>query len=419
MQHRSHQPHTTTTTTTTVTTTYHHPAAHQQQQQLPHEYQHQHQYQQQPHQYQQQHQQQHQQQQHQQPHWQQPQSQHQLSDQRAPLPPPQAAYIPAAGTGTSGSRKAVLVGINYAGKKYALKGCINDANNIRNVLVQKYGYSADARSMIVMTDDSRDPRVRPTTKNILAALHWLVAGARAGDHLFFSYSGHGSQVKDTTGDRANGLDDTICPEDFEQNGQIDSDVLHKILVSSVPSGVKLTVLMDCCHSGTMLELPYTYRPDANGAMTPFDAVKTGVLLFSEFRDLFHGGFTTTKIQKAQGLFTELKSLAAAIANTGTGGGESGGYTHEHFELAAHDGPKTVYLISGCLDNQTSADATMNGRASGALTYAFLSVVGREGAGLTYEGLLLRLRAFMREDKFTQIPQLSCGVPVDPHSPFSV
>ena len=55
------------------------------------------------------------------------------------------------------------------------------------------------------------------------------------------------QVRDPDGDRESGLDDTICPVDFERYGQITSDTLHRALVSPLANGVRLTVIFDCCH----------------------------------------------------------------------------------------------------------------------------------------------------------------------------
>jgi metacaspase-1 len=57
----------------------------------------------------------------------------------------------------------------------------------------------------------------------------------------------GGQVEDPDGDRDSGFDDTICPVDFEQYGQITSDTLHRVLVTPLAPGVRLTVIFDCCH----------------------------------------------------------------------------------------------------------------------------------------------------------------------------
>jgi Caspase domain len=56
----------------------------------------------------------------------------------------------------------------------------------------------------------------------------------------------GGQVQDPDGDRK-GKFDTICPVDFEKSGQITSDTLHRVLVTPLAPGVRLTVIFDCCH----------------------------------------------------------------------------------------------------------------------------------------------------------------------------
>ena len=42
-------------------------------------------------------------------------------------------------------------------------------------------------------------------------------------------------------------------------GQIPDDALWKKLVNMVPEGVRLTAIMDCCHSGTGLDLPFKFQ----------------------------------------------------------------------------------------------------------------------------------------------------------------
>jgi hypothetical protein len=67
------------------------------------------------------------------------------------------------------------------------------------------------------------------------------------------------QVRDPDGDRESGFDDTICPVDFEKYGQITSDTLHKVLVTPLAPGVRLTVIFDCCHCQAYLPLLRVYR----------------------------------------------------------------------------------------------------------------------------------------------------------------
>jgi hypothetical protein len=67
-------------------------------------------------------------------------------------------------------RKALLIGINYTGSKHELRGCQNDALNMRSYLVQDRGYSPAAHDMVMMTDtpENRGTPFEPTVANIMA-----------------------------------------------------------------------------------------------------------------------------------------------------------------------------------------------------------------------------------------------------------
>ena len=74
---------------------------------------------------------------------------------------------------------------------------------------------------------------------------------------------------------------------------------------------------------------------------------------------------------------------------------------------------TVVSLSGCTDKQTSADAFFGGVPNGALTKAFLACT----SPTTYRGLVQQVRAFMKRNKFTQVPQLESGTVLNVDSPF--
>merc|ERR1712000_630693 len=55
-----------------------------------------------------------------------------------------------------------------------------------------------------------------------------------------------------------GYDEVIYPVDFRTAGHIVDDEMHRIMVKSLPPGVRLTAIFDSCHSGSALDLPYIY-----------------------------------------------------------------------------------------------------------------------------------------------------------------
>lgn len=94
-------------------------------------------------------------------------------------------------------KKALIIGINYFGTSHQLKGCINDAMNVREYLVRERGFSPDPNDMVILTDDPKNMRTPfyPTGANMMAAFRWLVSSNNAGDSLWLSYSGHGSTFR--------------------------------------------------------------------------------------------------------------------------------------------------------------------------------------------------------------------------------
>jgi len=155
---------------------------------------------------------------------------------------------------SSGRFRALLVGINYGGTSSELRGCHNDVETMRRYLLGQ-GYSED--NMRVLLDDGACEE--PTRDNIVAAFSWLSEGAQAGDSLFFHYSGHGASVRDDDGDEEDGKDEALVPCDYESAGLLRDDETYRTLVGPLPDGVWLTCVLDCCHSGTILDLPYLFQ----------------------------------------------------------------------------------------------------------------------------------------------------------------
>ncbi|KAG2551514.1 hypothetical protein PVAP13_9KG401800 [Panicum virgatum] len=165
-----------------------------------------------------------------------------------------------------GKKRAVLVGITYAGGMRRgcgeLRGPINDVKCMRNLLCQRFGFPAEC--IIMLTDDQRDPFRLPTKDNIRMAMQWLVQGCSYGDSLVFHFSGIGAQVADDDGDEVDGYDEALCPMDAFQRGPILDDEINEAIVRPLVHGVRLHAVVDASYSATVLDLPFLCRVARNG-----------------------------------------------------------------------------------------------------------------------------------------------------------
>nr|ABK24525.1 unknown [Picea sitchensis] len=145
------------------------------------------------------------------------------------------------------TKKAVLVGCNYPGTKAELKGCVNDVNRMYKCLVERYCFEEENIRVLIDTDDSYP---QPTGANVRRALKTLVEGSRAGDIIFFHYSGHGVRLPAETGDKDDtGYDECIVPCDM--NLITDDD--FREFIDKVPRDCFCTIVSDSCHSGGLIE----------------------------------------------------------------------------------------------------------------------------------------------------------------------
>ena len=233
------------------------------------------------------------------------------------------------------------------------------------------GYPDDEHSRVVIRDDLEEDSY-PSRQNILAAMDWLVSEPDTCN--FMHYSGHGSQVQDPTGMRPSGLLDTICPVDFETEGQINSDTLHEHLISGLAPNSSLFVVFDCCHSGSALELPFVYRTDDEGNINLLDDARQGLQLMEEAKNVISGGTGSKRLFEARELYAGATSFFRGLRHM-TGHNKSG-LEQDRFAQDYSQENKMVTMFSGCKDDQTSADTTIMGINEGAMTWAFLETMKR-------------------------------------------
>lgn len=161
---------------------------------------------------------------------------------------------------TPKKKRAILIGINYVGQNGELNGCHNDVHNIKRYLIEQQGFQES--DMLILMDDGQHNA--PTRRNIMDAFTRITQYSEPGDVVFVHYSGHGGRVEDTSGDEDDGYDETLIPVDFKKAGHILDDDVFATLVKPMKRDVRVTVLMDCCHSGTALDLPYEMNATDSG-----------------------------------------------------------------------------------------------------------------------------------------------------------
>ncbi|XP_006459402.1 hypothetical protein AGABI2DRAFT_149555 [Agaricus bisporus var. bisporus H97] len=293
----------------------------------------------------------------------------------------------------TGKRKALCIGINYYRQAGELRGCINDARNIQRFLCEFFHYKPE--DIVMLTDDAQNPRQKPTKQNIIQAMQWLAKDARPNDSLFFHYSGHGGQTKDHDGDEADGNDEAKIEIqlDHQQNGHIVDDLMHDIMVKPLPAGCRLTTIFDSCHSGSALDLPYIYSTEGK-IKEPNLAAEAGQGLLSVFSSYAKGDMG--------GVFKS----AMGIVKVASGNNAKA----DKHAKATRSSPADVISWSGCKDSQTSADTSEAGEATGAMSFAFMSVL-RAKRDQSYQELLVNIRDILKR-KYSQKPQLSSSHPMD-------
>lgn len=245
-------------------------------------------------------------------------------------------------------KKAAIIALNnYPGTTNDLAGCRNDAADAMATLKTK-GFSCAA-----YYDNTA------TRAKMLSGIKAAFQYTRYGDSVAIVYSAHGSQVRDSSGDEADGWDEVLCPYDWPN--YVSDDDLRAIL-ATVPAGVNVDVFLDCCHSGTgtrEIGQNYTIRslPPIVGKVS-------------------HPG---------------KKTRAAVITNL------------------------NHCLWAGCKDGQTSAELSIGGKVRGAFSY-FLWKEIRVGG--TRSAIMARVCKQVAALGLNQIPQLEASKAEMLQAPFA-
>ena len=249
-------------------------------------------------------------------------------------------------------KRALCVGINnYPGRDDDLSGCVNDAHAWAALLTDHYDFSRP--DVQVLLDK------KATHRAVTAGLKRLLKGARRGDVLVFTNASHGTYIADDDEDEP-AYDEALCPWDAEDKPLLDDELRE--LFADVPAGVRLTVVLDSCYSGTGTRLwPGHAGPPRRPRFLPPTHIGRRAI-----------NTRTARRRTPRGSESAMKEL----------------------------------LLAGCSDQQESNDVDFPEASHGAMTYYALRAIAGANYRISYATLLGRVRSALRTNGFLdQTPQL--------------
>jgi metacaspase-1 len=252
-------------------------------------------------------------------------------------------------------KKALCIGINdYPYDGNDLNGCVNDSLAWAELLHKGYGF---AKADITVLHDAE-----ATKASIIEHLKKLLTGLKSGDVVAFTNSSHGSYIADADGDEEK-FDEILCPYDIDKNHISDDEL--RALLTDIPAGVRCSVVLDNCFSGTATRAAVSEI--LPGMLTPDD--RRVRFLSPALRGLPVLKNPWTAKRKNQYPMSRMKEV----------------------------------LLSGCTDKEYSYDAYIDGGYHGAMTYYATRAITQAGYKLTYAQLHQRLMNLITD--YPQHPQL--------------
>jgi hypothetical protein len=290
------------------------------------------------------------------------------------------------------SRKALVVGINnFTRPQWQLRGCINDTIEMQGLLKTYFGFQPEDIRVLLDRDASG--------QGIREGLAWLLSdyAGDGSDVRVFHFSSHGTQVADQDQDEWECRDEVIVPYDHDWNAPFRDDDLWQIF-KDIPEHVNFTFIADCCHSGTMQkaaeEIEFYPR-----FLYPDTTVEAEIEELRAMRD------DQLKAYQAAQMAEMLKGVPPE---------QWPEKMREFLELTEEQFKRKWvgvvpferhFLVAGCEDQQTAADARIEGEWRGAFTWALSKAIKEANGDLSYLDLITRAGANIKN--YDQRPQLEC------------
>ncbi len=235
-----------------------------------------------------------------------------------------------------------------------LIACENDARDMQAIAVAQ-GFSPTILLTRAATSDA-----------VLNALGIASKTLGSGDTLFVTYSGHGGQVRDLHEEEEDNLDETWCLYDRE----LIDDELRAVWGTFQP-GVRIMVLSDSCHSGSVVKVQKREQEMFEKAMESGEVPR--------IRGLPLGVIA--------GTYVAHRAVYDAIQTIHPQG--------ENAPVTA-----SVLLISGCQDDQYSMDGAFNGAFTGQLLEVWNSGAFQGDYRSFHKAILTGMSADQQPNYFT-------------------
>lgn len=155
---------------------------------------------------------------------------------------------------------ALLIGVNHYLKDKPLRGCVRDVHSFQNYL------DSLQRDVRVMTLTATSPVDKesfmpiekaenwPTAQNVVSRLKEIILKACPGDTVFIHYSGHGTRItipEEKGGRRLLKLALVLFEPTTPYRSYFRGAHMSKAIQKMVEKGVSVTLVLDCCFSGSV------------------------------------------------------------------------------------------------------------------------------------------------------------------------
>lgn len=251
-----------------------------------------------------------------------------------------------------GLTRALLIGINYFNTSYEVDYSSSIIHEIKAYI------EANFPSCKLIRILEENTKLRPTRKCIFDSLEWLYKDLQDGQHVYFHFIGHGGHVFTSDNHIVTDIDKYIYSVNGQLIEKITEQEIKEYLIENIPEHSICFTVFDCCHAGISIPQPYLIL-----------APSTDTILLKYMYDF----------KETQGQL----------------------------------------IILSCFQdtNSLQQDVLEEDQRDfmGVLSMALLDIWFTFGHVLKVKDLLWSIQHYLQYNNFIQIPQLSCGKPLDVHS----